>query len=202
MGFDPLMKLPSGDKSKHSTKLSNVVALEMPKAKGLPYRANFVMASVNTPVCRCLSASAPGCLPLAVWLSARGAVWLSGCLPISLSLSLPLPALTVRRPCADRVPTVQAGVNGGTVRRSNAINGYGLKVVYSEGMEFKGLFATCVYVGPRKNPRTRRDLPLPPPILAAGASTPRVCGRTRCAGPPWLPPKKRRPREYWHEGNL
>merc|ERR1712187_798271 len=39
-----------------------------------------------------------------------------------------------------------AGVNANTVKRSNAINGYGPNIKYTEGTSFKSFFAAMFYV--------------------------------------------------------
>lgn len=47
---------------------------------------------------------------------------------------------------ATRTMFFMAGVNANAVKRSNALNGYGSKVVYCEGQEWGSLFKACKYL--------------------------------------------------------
>jgi short subunit dehydrogenase-like uncharacterized protein len=82
LGYDSLLKLPSGDKSDNNLKAKNVGYTVELGSKGRPHRSFFFMA----------------------------------------------------------------GVNANSVKRSNALNGYGNNVKYTEGTSFKSFLAACWYV--------------------------------------------------------
>ena len=96
LGYDPLLKTPSGKESTNTLSAKNVALYKAPTHASLPHRALFFMA----------------------------------------------------------------GVNAYTVKRSNAVNGYGAKVVYCEGQAFPSFFAAacnllglalfgiCLYIPP------------------------------------------------------